>query len=152
MKEWLAIVFESIRFIKRYRERKQAERDSQSRERAAEREHLRLLIQGALGQLVELAKANQEGLTAQAQASAAQAEVLATWLKSFQPSSPDPEPSRTLRDEDEWAMEQERLEKEDPETYLHQLPPEWRVAYALDKLDKSKDPNPNFDREGRDFV
>ena len=150
---YLKVAWEAIRFIKHYRERQAEHERSQSRERALEREHQRLLIGAIAEQLVAIVKANQEGLLEIAKTSAKQAEVFGVWLKSFQ-TSPDPEPSRTLRDEDEWALEQNRLAENDPEAFMANLPPEFQVAFALSKLDAphSGDPNPDFDREGRDIV
>lgn len=147
----LKLAWESIRFIKHYRER-QAERErSQSRERALEREHQRLLVEAIASKLVDVVKTNQDGLLQIAKTNAAQAEVFNTWLKSFQPINPDPEPSRVIREEDEWEMEQERLGLP-----IDQLPPEFRLAFNLEQLERSaaggkSDPNPHFDREGRDF-
>lgn len=147
----LSAIYESLRFIKRYRERQAEAHARLAEERRLERDHQKLMLLALGQQLVDVIKSNQEGLLEIAKASAAQAEAFGVWLKSFQ-TTPDPEPSRTIRDEDEWEMEQERLAESDPELVMHSLPPEFQVAFALNKLDASRDPNPDFDREGRDIV
>lgn len=151
---WLRIrlLFEVFRFIKHYRERQQAERERQATERRYEREHQRLMIEAIASRALEAIRVNQEGVLELAKAQAKQADVLNTWLKSFQ-ISPEPEPSSVVREEDELRIADERLRDIDPEAYIGQLPPEFRLAYALDKLEEQgDDPNPGFDREGRDNI
>jgi hypothetical protein len=138
---------DAFRFIKRYRERQAALRGEQLLERERERQHQLELMKVISSQLVEFARANNEGLLKLADASKEQAEVFKTWIEGFKPPSDLPIESSRVSEHDEWEREQKELE--DVTSYL---PPEFRLAAALDAADKSKDPNPHFDREGRDII
>lgn len=147
---WFSAFLKAVGFIRRYRERQEARRIADAAERAREREHQRLLIEGVAKELTKLLSAQSEPLIKLAEASAAQAEVMSTWLKSFQVSDPTPTPSQTVRDEDEWIDEQRRkLAVGDPTAFPVDLPPELQLAYSLGALESF--PDESFDREGRDF-
>lgn len=150
LRAFLTMAFEAFRFIKKYRLR-QAERERVEREeRAKEREHQRLIVEAIASRLIDVVKTNQDGMLALAQSTSKYADVMQTWIKGFQIQNPEPEPSSTVRDEDEWAAE----EKREMEHAIQFLPAEFQLAYGLNQLDKSGgagDPNPNFDREGSDF-
>jgi hypothetical protein len=147
---YLTVLVDAFRFISRYRDRQAALRAEQARERAQEREHLRLLVEGVFVRLVDLIKVNQEGVLKLAEAQAKQADAFATWLKGFQTIPSENNQSTTIRDEDEWVAEQRRLaEQGDPNAFPVSLPPEFQLAYTLEKLNQQE--LASFDREGRDF-
>lgn len=144
----LALTIDAFRFIKRYRERQLAARVHAVNERDKERRHQLLMLEAIGSKLIALAQTNQEGVLKLAEAQAATADALQSWIKGFQvPSDASMAPS-TVREEDEWQMEQERLAEHDPAAFIAGLPPEFALALSMQKLDQ--DPNPGFDREGRD--
>lgn len=115
------MIIDAFRFIRRYRERKQAEL-------AAERSHQLALIEQLAKSLevitegsAKQAEENTKAIVALAASSAAQAESFSTWIKSFHTvSSPE---SSVVRDEDELRDEEERQ--------LADLPEEFRLAFSL---------------------
>ncbi len=147
---YLQILVKAFQFIRKFRLWREAVEERRAKERALEREHQRLLVEGITRSLVEFAQANNSGLLEMAKASAAQAEVMSTWLKGFQVSDTSPTPSQTVRDEDEWVDEQRRkIALNDPTAFPVDLPPELQLAYSLGALEQF--PDESFDREGRDF-
>jgi hypothetical protein len=136
---------QALAFVQRARDRREAALAAERKERADERDHQRLLIEGIATKLVEFSRVNQEGVMELARAQAATADALQTWIKGFHvPPETDMSPS-VVREEDEWELEQERL-AEDPTRYIASLPPEFALALSLQKLDAG-----DFDREGRDI-
>lgn len=151
MKIYLTALWEALRFLKRYRLR-QAEASAAIRvERALEREHQRLLVEGALGKIVELARVNNEGLNKLAESQAEIAKTLNLWLKSFQVDpSAAPLESHTRNETEEWLEEQQKLKAAGLPV---DLPAEFQLAYALDKAAGLGSTTPaDFDREGRDNI
>jgi hypothetical protein len=142
------VLIDAFRFIKRYRERQQAALDYASSERAKEREHQRVLIASVADRFLDVIRANQEGLLKIAEASNAQAAVFQTWIDGFKPTSMEPVASHTVTEEDEWNREQAHEQEVLAQLSHH---PEFALALTLNKLDSSQDPNPVFDREGRDI-
>jgi hypothetical protein len=110
-------------------------------ERERDRQHQLQLVEVVATKLVEFAKTNQEGILQLAAAQTAQAEILSTWMKGFQSPSTTPVESMPAA-VDEWENPYGLVEPTAPDV---QLPPEFKLAYSL-----KHDPNPDFDREGRD--
>jgi hypothetical protein len=117
-----------------------AEREARD-ERERERQHQLEMVKAVAQTLLEFAKTNQEGILKLAEAQTAQAEILATWMKGFQATSVDPIESISPKDDD-WENPYGLVENE---AAITGLPAEFQLAYSL-----KNDPNPNFDREGRD--
>lgn len=114
-------------------------RDFSTSEAAKDREHNRLLLQGALNQVIELATVNNSAIIALAQAQSAQADAFATWLKGFAVPSGDSVSSTITQHtlpEDEWVTADG--------ISLSNLPPEFHIAAHMAKLDAE------YDHEGRD--
>lgn len=144
MSFYLRAFFDLFRFIKRYRERQLAQQQREAAERAREREHQFQIIDSIATKLIDFAKTNQEGLIELAKASNAQAAVFQTWIDGFKPISSDPIPSSRVSEQDEYEREEQALMSE-----LSAIHPDFALALKLNELDK--DPNPGFDREGRDI-
>lgn len=143
---FLTAFVEFFRFVKHYRERQEAQRLVEATERELERQHQRMMLEIITDKLVSFAQANQEGLLKLAEAANAQANVFQTWIDGFKPPTNTPEPPSRVSDEDEWEREEKATFNE-----LAQLHPDFALALKLNQLDESKDPNPGFDREGRDI-
>lgn len=125
----LKAFFEIFQFLRRRRERLLAER-------AAEREHQLAMLDKALQMFETLT----EGQTRQAQeqaaalieiakANAAQAETFATWLKAFQAA--EPPTSSVVREEDEFAAEQQRMFEQLGIIPSSGIPEEFKLALRL---------------------
>jgi hypothetical protein len=148
LKAYLTLIYEAFRFIKRYRERQDEAASATLAERARERDHQRLLIEGVLRTVVELAKTNQDGILRIADAQAEMSRTLTAWLKSFQvDGSSTPLQSHTVTESDEWLAEQKELAAQG---FPIDLPAEFQLAFALNKAEQLADSS-HFDREGRDF-
>lgn len=139
---YLQTLFESIRFIKHYRER-QAQREAFARsERAEERKHQLLLVEGISQRIVDLAREQNIGLVEIAKAQQAQAASFQQWIDGFKIQNPEPLPPISLEQLD--AM---KVAEEDG-----LLPPEFQLAYDLKALEKLNQKSlGDFDREGSDF-
>jgi hypothetical protein len=147
---YLRLAFEALRFIKRYRERVAAQRAELARERQAERDHQRLLVETLFVRVLDIIKVQQDGLLKLGEAEIARAEAFSSWLKGFQVPSTSPEPSHRVTEDDEWLAEQAELRAQgDPSAFPVDLPPEFQLAAALAKL--NQDSLGEFDREGSDF-
>jgi hypothetical protein len=129
MTNWLRALFEVFRFLKRRRERLNAQTRQERAERAEERQHQLDLLESLFSKIVTMAQEQQKGLLEVAKAQQAQAAVLTKWLEGFQ-NTPEPEEptiAPSLRDEDD-PMEDltAALGDVDPS----ELPPEFRLAFA----------------------
>lgn len=152
---YLTAFVELFRFLKRYRERKDAQRQFELEALREEREHQLKMLETIFSRMVDLSASNNAGILELAKAQQAQADVLATWLKGFHISDPTPTAPSVVRDEDEWTAEQRRkLLNGDPDAFPVDLPPEFQLAFAIDHLDKLNQDSlesEGFDREGSDL-
>lgn len=113
-------------------------RDFSTSEAAKDREHNRLLLQGALNQVIELATVNNSAIIALAEAQSKQADAFALWLKGFTVPAGDSSSSvvQSTPPEDEWVTADG--------ISLSNLPPEFHIAARMAQLDAQ------YDHEGRD--
>ena len=147
LKSLLTALTYAFQFLERRRQRLEDVRVLEAEERAAERQHQLLVMQSMFSGLLDVVKANQEGLLEIAKAQTAQAQTITEWLKSFQVSTP-PEPPMSVEQTDSWIEEQKaRALAGDPEAFAG-LPPEFQLAAVLNRLEG---PDEHFDREGSDF-
>jgi hypothetical protein len=156
-KFYLTALVKVFQFLKRRRQRQMAEqfhayhaesvaREAASAERAAERVHQLQLVEALASKLVEFAHANQEGILKLAEAQTAQTQVLSEWMKGFQTGSTTPVESMPSA-HDVWENPYGLTEPDIHAVHAANLPPEFHLAYSL-----KNDPNPDFDREGRDII
>jgi hypothetical protein len=141
---YLTAFIELFRFIKRSRERADARLRFQMEEASRERAHQLAMLDTIFSRMVDFARTQNEGMLEIARAQTAQAGVMGEWLKGFQVSDPTPVPPQVVRDEDVW-------ERESMESLLKELPPEFKLAFDLDKLNQASLEADGFDREGSDF-
>lgn len=153
-KFYLTALVKVFQFLRRRRLRKDMDayqvfqdrmhqRQAEANEREAERSHQLQLVETIASKLVEFAKTNQEGILKLAEAQTAQAQVLSEWMKGFQTGSTSPVESIPSAN-DVWENPYGLVEP-DIHAVAASLPPEFKLAYSL-----KNDPNPDFDREGRD--
>lgn len=139
---WFTFVVDLFRVISRRRARL-------AQDRFDERQHQLAMVRELVQGFVDLAKANQDGLLEVAKAQTKQAEAFQQWLKGFQSTPGELPPSSSITDKDEWLLEQQKLAAAGDVDALTNLPPEFQLALALEKLNHEN--LGDFDREGRDF-
>lgn len=141
-----AAVLESLRFIKRFRER-QLNRDLRAaRERQLEREHQQELVRMLFENQLKVAQLQADALKESLEATKTAAETLLQWVKGFQiptPSAPEVPPV-------EEPMENPliRAMMADGMIEPDELPAEFALAFSL----KKEEEEGTFDREGSDFI
>jgi hypothetical protein len=141
---YLQAFVELFRFVKRYRLRETERLNAERAERAAERLHQLEMVKTIFGSMVELSRENAAPIHKLAEAQSASAEVLSAWLKGFHIADPSPAPPQVADDEQEWKSEQLK-------ELAEHLPPEFKLAFDLDKLNQESLDAMGFDREGSDF-
>lgn len=118
---WLTALADIFRFVKRYREREatalQSERDHQLALITQLARSLEVITEGSAKQAEE----NTKAIMALSASSAEQAKAFSSWIDSFKIAAAPT--SSVVRDDDEIAEEQARLEES--------LPEEFRLAFAL---------------------
>jgi hypothetical protein len=139
---YLHSFIEAFRFIRKFRLWLDERHTRRLAAEASERAHQLAMLDTIFSKMVEFSRAQNEGMLEVAKAQLAQSNVMAEWLKGFHISDPTPLPPQVVRDEDLWM-------KENMGAVLDELPPEFRLAFNLDKLQKEQ--NETFDREGSDF-
>ena len=141
---YLTAFLEAFRFVRKFRLWLEAREDKRLAAAAAERAHQLAMLDTIFSKMVEFSRAQNEGMLEVAKAQLAQSNVMGEWLKGFHISDPTPIPPQVVRDEDLWRREQMA-------GLLDELPPEFKLAFDLDQLNKSSLEAEGFDREGSDF-
>ena len=118
--------------------RERARADARA-EREAEREHQRAMLETIFTKMVEFSTENSKPIRELAEAQKAQAEVLMTWLKGFQ-VPPEPTPSVTVREEDEFLAELQRTGTIPTDKIPVGLPPELQLAWVLKQIESDGEP------------
>jgi hypothetical protein len=125
----LTAFFEIFQFLRRRRECIDAQR-------AAERQHQLAMFDKALQMFETLTEGQTKQAAEQAaalieiaKANAAQAETFATWLKSFQTA--EAPTSSVVREDDEFAAEQQRMFEQLGISPDSELPAEFKLALRL---------------------
>ena len=141
---YLTAFLEAFRFVRKFRLWLEAREDKRLAAAAAERAHQLAMLDTIFSKMVEFSRAQNEGMLEVAKAQLAQSNVMGEWLKGFHISDPTSIPPQVVRDEDLWRREQMA-------GLLDELPPEFKLAFDLDQLNKSSLEAEGFDREGSDF-
>lgn len=135
LSRFLSMAFESLRFIKHYRERQTQRAFDAQVERAAERAHQIAMLDAVIRMVESLGDAQSKqtaetsaALIEIAKANQAQAAGFTSWIQSFQTLTPPT--SSVVTDEDEYDAEQQRI-ADKLGLDAADLPEEFRLALEL---------------------
>lgn len=142
MMTYLTAFFEIFRFIKRWRERQQADLARQAAERAAERDHQLAMLETIFSKMLANSQVQAEAMVKLAEGQMEYAKVIQTWLEGFRINDPtpvapiptDPEPSNPVMDQ---LLELQQLGVID-EIDINSIPAELQQAYLLAKQEREE--------------
>jgi len=118
-------------FIRRWRERQEAREAQERAHQLAMLDRVTTMVENLSDSQTKQAAEQGAALVAVAKALAAQADVFASWMKSFQTT--DAPTSSVVREEDELAAEQARLFEELGIEPGSAIPEEFKLALQLQK-------------------